>query len=387
MSSVDTGTVIGALAYNSGHLYGGDYTGNGNVYDINPSDGSKSVLFPFTDPGSCLFGGSYIDGLEYRPTAGNLALSGDACDTVFIKKLDGTDVSQFSTDNNSGISTDGAGGLWLARLDTSTDSTRLTHVPDPSTGTVSGDDIIISNYEAEDVAYDSVTFAPTCVLWMNEATFGTPEIKAVAVPCGAPSSGQSAAVQTTNTKFVSLFFTCGPPSNLTDDKPTFPLANGLRPDASGEVVAAYTDKLFCNDGTDTPKIISEASNGWTSTGLNDAQAVQTVNSATPKTPIVNIASPLNGSKYRRGEFIHYEGSATDGEQESIVTGLQWYFDGTPISPEGTGTQSLDKKLAANTPLGNHTITLKATDNQTNVGSTSVTISIGPALCPSTSKCP
>ena len=80
-------------------------------------------------------------------------------------------------------------------------------------------------------------------------------------------------MQTTNTKFVSLFFTCGDPTILNDDKPTFPLANGLRPDASGEVVAAYTNTLFCDPSEGTPKIISEASNGWASTGLSDLQAV------------------------------------------------------------------------------------------------------------------
>ena len=392
VSSFDAGTTIGALTYkpDTGHLIGGSYTGDGKVYDINPSDATKSDLFTFTNTGSCLFegGGNFIDGLAFRPTAGNLAISGDACDTVFIKNLDGTAVSQFGTTNNSGIATDGAGGLWLALL-THGDAayTELTHVD--SAGTViSGDTVILNGYAAEGLSYDPDTFAPACAVWANQATFNftdAPQIRAIAVPCGAPSSGNSVAVHTTNTRFVSLFFTCGDPSNLSDNKPTFPLANGLRPDGSGAVVAAYTDKLFCNNGTDTPKIISEASNGWTSTGLTDAQAVQTV-SATPKTPIVNIASPLNGSRYRRGEFIHYEGSATDGEQESIVTGLQWYFDGT-LSPEGTGTQSFDKKLVANTSLGNHTITLKATDNQGNVGSTSVTISIGPALCPSTSKCP
>jgi hypothetical protein len=390
VSSVSVGTTIGALAYNAatGHLYGGDYTGsNGNVYDINPGDGAKSTVFSFDDTGPCLFpgAGKSIDGLEFRPAAGNFAVSGDACDTVYIKNPDGSEVSHFGTTHNSGITTDGAGGLWLALL-TRGDAayTELTHVD--SAGTVLGDPIVLSDYAAEDLAYDSVTFAPTCVVWMNQATFtltAKPEIRAVAVPCGVASSGSSATVQTTNTKFVSLFFTCGDPTNLTDDKPTFPLANGLRPDASGDVIAAYTNKLFCGEGT--PQIISEASNGWKSTGVTGQNAAVPV-SATSQSPVANIASPLSGVKFRRGEFIHYEGSASDAEQEAIVAGLNWYFDGTLISAS-TGKTSFDQKIGATAPIGNHTIKLEATDSQGHVGSTTVMISIGPALCPSTSNCP
>jgi hypothetical protein len=391
VSSFDAGTTIGALAYrpNTGHLIAGSYTGDGNVYDIDPSNpGGKTPLFTFHNAGTCLFGSNdAIDGLAFRPTAGNLAISGDACNTVFIKSLAGTAVSQFGTTNNSGIATDGAGGLWLALLTQGdTAYTELTHVD--SAGTVfSGDTVILDGYAAEGLSYDPDTFAPACAVWTNQATFNftdAPQIRAIAVPCSAPSSGQSAAVETTNTRFVSLFFTCGDPSDLTDDKPTFPLANGLRPDGSGEVVAKYTDKLFCNNGTDTPKIISSASNGWSTSSPSDPQAVQPV-IATSQSPIVNIASPLS-SKYRRGEFIHYEGSASDGEQEAIVAGLKWYFDGVQIT-DGDGKQSFDKQIAAGAPLGNHTIRLDATDAQNHTSSASVTISIGPALCPSTSKCP
>jgi len=391
VSSFNAGTTIGALAYkpDSGHLIGGSYTGDGNVYDIDPSNpDGKTTLFTFHNTGTCLFGSNdAIDGLAYRATAGNLAISGDACDTVYIKTLTGGDVSSFPTTNNSGITTDGAGGLWLALL-TQGDSayTELTHVN--SAGTViSGDTVILDGYAAEGLSYDPDTFAPACAVWTNQATFNftdAPQIRAIAVPCAAPSSSPSATVETTNTRFVSLFFTCGDPSILTDNKPTFPLANGLRPDGSGEVVAKYTDKLFCNNGTDTPKIISSASNGWSTSSPSDPQAVEPV-TATSQSPIVNIASPLS-SKYRRGEFIHYEGSASDGEQEAIVAGLKWYFDGVQIT-EGDGKQSFDKRIAAGASLGNHTIRLDATDAQNHTSSASVIISIGPALCPSTSKCP
>jgi hypothetical protein len=387
VSSVAAGTSIAGLAYkpSTGHLIGGAYDGTGNVYDIDPSDGSKTTLFSFNDPGSCLFSGYDIDGLEYRPTPGNLAISGDGCNTVFIKNLDGTTVSQFGTANNSGITTDGAGGLWLALL-THGDVpyTELTHVD--SAGNVLGSSIILPDYEAEDLAYDSVTFAPTCVVWTNQATWDTPQpqIRAVAVPCGAGGNTQGIESQTTNTKFASLFFTCGDPNNLTDDQPTFTIANGLRPDATGAVVAEYTNQLFC--GVGTPKIITEASNGWSSTGLSDPQAAQPV-TATSKSPTTNIASPLDGAKVRRGENVHYEGSATDAEQEAITgANLKWYDDRLTPQLIGTG-QSFDLRLALDSPLGDHHIKLEATDAQGNKYSTTVTITVGPSLCASTSKCP
>src|SRR5439155_1236998 len=145
---------------------------------------------------TCLGISNFIDGLEYRPTVDNLAISGDACNTVFVKGLDGTPISNFSTTYNSGITTDGAGGLWLALLAQGNAAyTELTHVD--AAGNVFGDPIVLSGYAAEDLAYDSKTFAPACVVWTNQATFFSdpaPEIRAIAVPCGAPSSGQSAAV-------------------------------------------------------------------------------------------------------------------------------------------------------------------------------------------------
>jgi hypothetical protein len=189
-------------------------------------------------------------------------------------------------------------------------------------------------------------------------------------------------VQTANTRFVSLFFTCGDPNDPNDEK--FTLANGLRPDAGGDVVATYTNSLFCGEGS--PKIIAEASNGWTSTGLSDTDAAAGV-VATSQFPTTNVASPLNGAKYRRGEFVHYEGTATDAEQ-SAITGINLTWSDDKPAPHGIGSgESFDLKLLPDAPLGDHRITLTATDTQGHATSKTVTITIGPALCPSTSKCP
>jgi hypothetical protein len=383
----DLQTQFGALAYSGtpGVLYAGSYDGSGVVYRINLNDNTKSSMFAFNSAGeSCLFGGNFIDGLEYRPTATNLAVGGDGCTRVHIVNLDGTNGTSFATDDKSGITTDGAGGLWIALLTRGdTEFTELAHVD--VSGNQIGNRIILPNYEAEDLAFDSTTFAGKCAIWMNQATFDTaPEIQAVQVPCNGGSTdtpAQQALVQTANTTFVSLFFTCGDPTNLSDDSPTFPLANGLTPDTSGQVVAAYSNKLFCGEGT--PQIISEASNGWKSTGVSGQNASAPVN-ASSQVPVVNIAAPLNGAKFRRGEVVHYAGSATDAEQEAITgSGLQW-FDGT--TGIGSG-QSFDLKLDPTAALGPHTIKLEATDAQGHKSSATVTISVGPALCASTANCP
>jgi hypothetical protein len=393
-SSFGVGTTIGALAYNAatGHLYGGDYTGNGNVYDIDPGtieggQAAKTTLFQFNDEANCVGESQFIDGLEYRTTeGGQLAISGDICDTVFIKSLAGAAISSFATDNNSGITTDGAGGLWLARLTQgNAEYTQLTHVD--ASGQPLGNDLVLPGYAAEDLAYDSVTFAPTCVVWTNQATFAesAPEVRAVAVPCGATGANDDAiGVQTENTRFVSIQFTCGDPVDTTDTRPTFTLANGLVPGTEGTVIAPFTNQLFC--GESPGKIISTASNGWSWTGLGDPQAtVQATGTSTDPTP--NIASPLNGSNYRRGEFVHFEGSAFDAFNGAITgSNLAWTDDKPSLHGIGTGT-SFDLRLAADAPLGPHHITLAATDNSSHTASTTVTINVGPALCPSTKNCP
>jgi hypothetical protein len=381
---ISVGVQLGALALKpDGNLYGGNYTGTGEVYNIDSSSGAKTTALtysPTTAP-TCPFGADlwkYIDGLERLPS-GNLAVSGDRCTRVdTLVPPSGDPTSSFTVpegEDNSGITTDGADGLWLA-LNTGS-VTRLAHRNASGTYT----DSISTGTFLEDLAFDAKTFAPNCAVWGMSIIPSPSHLVAYAVPCPGGTAQQAVAVKTTNADFVTLFFTCGSADNLEDEK--FPLAVGLNPDAGGEVVAAYTNQLFC--GVGSPKILSEASNGWTSTGLSEAHAAAV--SATSKAPTVNIAAPLNGTKYRRGETVHYEGSASDAEQSAITgAGLQWTDDKLSPPPIGTG-QSFDLKIAANAPLGDHKITLTATDAQGHPASTSVTITVGPALCPSTSNCP
>jgi hypothetical protein len=387
LGSVETGTTIGALAFNGGRLYGGNYEDTGEVYDINPSNGEKSPLFTFNDD-SC---NRFIDGLEFLPgTENRFAISGDICQTVYLKKMDGTPAtpSSFSAavfpSGNSGITTDGASGLWLAILNTEsvTAGTILKHVD--LAGNTIGEPINIVGYEAEDLAYDNVTFAPDCAVWMNQATGSAPLIRAVSVPCGGGGSGGDDAigVWTQNAEFVTLFAVCGAQADATNPATEKFSLGTYVPDANSQTIVPFTDDRYCSNAT----IISEASNGWDSTGLTAAQGSADV-SPPSQAPRVNIAAPYNGAKFRLGDNIHYEGYATDAEDGEIVDSLRWFDNGSPI-PGSSGKTSFDLKVPSTAALGNHVIRLEASDaNAEHTVFTSVTIQIKPRVCSSSSGCP
>jgi hypothetical protein len=407
LGSRKTGTGIGALAYDAatGRFYGGDYdfdtaTPTGTVWDIDyngeedvdTGEIPKTALFTFSDTAACEGNAKKIDGLEYLSgSPKRLALSGDICDTVFLKTLpDGSPASPpwIPTDNNSGITTDGATGLWLARLNTegAFGGTRLTHVAIAGTPL---SEFVISGYEAEDLAYDSVTFAPNCAVWMNEATFEEPTVQAVAVPCPGGTVQEGVKVKTTNAAFVTLYAVCGTPADATDPEvEKFSLGTYV-PDANGETIVPFTDERFCANAT----IVVEASNTWATTGLTDPDG-SVSSGAAPQVPTVNIASPLNSSTVRRTETIRYEGDAWDPEDGAIADQncaagqgpcLRWYDNGNLIAA-GTGKPSFDLAVAANAPVGSHVIKLEATASDGTVRSATVTITIRPKLCTTTAGC-
>jgi hypothetical protein len=384
VSTIDIGTTIAGIAFNpsTGKFYGGDYTGNGNIYEIDMSNGAKTTLFSFNEPDDCLFSKNFIDGLEYRPTANNLAVSGDACNTVFIKNFAGVTQSSFTVTRNSGVTTDGVDGMWLAFLTQGdTPYSELQRVS--STGVPIGQRVILSDHLAEDLAYDSVTFAPACAVWTNEATFVLglpPKIRAIAVPCGT-SGGDVAAVKTTNAEFVTLYAVCGSQADATNSEvEKFSLGTYAVDDDTGEIgIVPFTDDRFCANAT----IIAEASNGWATTGLTDAQGAAPTN-ASPQPPTVSISAPLNGSLFRIGDTIRFEGNATDAEDGTDLT-LEWSDDKSP--PVAGGTESsFERKVPSDATLGDHVITFKATDSSPTSSSAQVTIRIAPRICSSTSGC-
>ena len=238
VSSKKPGVVIGALGYKpaTNRLYAGNY-GNGDVYeidynadpDIDTGEIPKTTLFNFnggappvdcanTGPSDVL--GKQIDGLEYLPAGytpsltERLALSGDLCDRVVLQVArrrrprllrDGQQLGNHHRRSRRALA---------RRLQTegALSDTRLTRVS--LNGAVLGE-LIIPGYQAEDIAYDSVTFAPSCAVWMNQATEGSPEVRAVAVPCGT-GGGDVVVTKTENADFVTLFAVCGTQGEATE---------------------------------------------------------------------------------------------------------------------------------------------------------------------------
>jgi len=401
VGTVNADIELGALAFNPqdpiDHLYGGNYTATGEIYDISTQEvdgvAPRTTLFAYGDDDEtenpiCPFSSEgfdlrkYIDGLERLPD-GNLAVGGDRCTRVDIMTTAGVILSSFTVppgEDRSGITTDGGDGLWLALHATAGGGPATRLVRSDLQGNI--DHSISLDRFLEDLAFDSTTFAPSCAVWGN--TIDSPaHVIAFAVPCSG-SSVHTVNVSTTNTDFVTLFAACGTQAQATDPEvEKFSLGTYV-PDASGQTITPFTDDRYCENAT----IIAEASNGWTSTGLSDAQATADVDPPS-QGPTVNIAAPLNGTRYRRNEQIHFEGSAFDSKDGEIVSTLKWYDNGTLIA-DGTGKTSFDLKVASDAVLGDHVIRLEATDADVpvgNVGFTTVTITIRPAVCPSTSKCP
>jgi hypothetical protein len=373
LSSFGTGgRVIGALAFDpaNGHLYAGDYTrpvgfehGTGKVFDIDLSsvDGpSFSDLFTFSDD-TCPSGlGPSIDGLEWLPgDPGKFAIGGDVCTKVFLKDKTGADVlPPFTLSNGkSGITSDGAGGLWIALLNTEAapDGTDLVHT---NLQGVIDQQLPIPGFQAEDLAYDSVTFAPDCAVWANQATLVTPHIRAYQVPCGGAASDTVPPAITftaTNAKYATAYFTCGDPSSFDSEK--YPIADGLDPSDTQEQVQTFSFywsamNLTCGEGT--PKVLISVSDGFTHSPLTDSGAQLTV-SPPSKPPFASIAAPIG--TYPESGKVHFEGAGWDPEEGDLSgSALKWYEGTNQI---GTG-KSFDITAAG---VGPHPIRLDVTDQQ------------------------
>ena len=191
----------GALAWSGADLWCGSYDGSTKVYKIDPVTGTATLKFDEAAFGgiaadACVYPGivdKYIDGLALD-SDGTLWLSGDLARTIYHLNADGTLIASFSTPNypatgspgcNSGIEVAPGGYLELAMLNPADFSdNQLVKVPksSPAGATIP----TASNTNAEDLAYDPVTFAPKCALWVNPASAytGPNVITAYEVQCG-----------------------------------------------------------------------------------------------------------------------------------------------------------------------------------------------------------
>jgi hypothetical protein len=359
-------TSVGALTYDSGRdvLYGGNMhsatpsADDGKVYSISTGESPAitSTLFQVNlsaDP-TCRGGNpGAIDGLDHLPSSDSFVLSGDAARIAHFVKRDGTITDTFrvaaaGSDCNSGVAKDGSGGIWLALLGDS-GSTATTFVHRTSAGTVDMN-FTAPDFQAEDIDYDPVTFAPRCALWANPATGGTPQIRAYSVPCAAASGPVATFTATGDDLVGTAYVTCGSGS------PLYPVAGSLSPADTDAAVKsfsfAFAPTLACGNGS--PQIVTAVSNGVFQSPLSDPNAATQVNSS-PKNPIATINAPVNNTHHTVGSKVRLNGSGFDYEDGAIPgASLAWSVDGGGL---GSGS-SIEYTAAA----GDHTITLVATDS-------------------------
>jgi hypothetical protein len=379
----------GSLAYdpNADVLYGGNLTSaqptapdNGKVYTISTGTAPTitGTLFQADLSGDTTCRGGNpgaIDGLAYYPSSNMFALSGDAALFAHIVSPPsgeigwtvgaGFSVAAAGSDCNSGIASDGDAGAWYALLGSS--GTTTTFVHRPSINGTADMSFQVPNYEAEDIEYDPVTFAPRCALWTNQATGGTPQIRAYSVPCAGaqPSDAKTVTFTATGSNLVgTAYVTCGGSS------PKYPVADSLSPAATEDAVSTFTfafsPTLSCANGT--PTIITTVSDGIHQSSLSGSNASTTITSP-PKDPIPSIDSPSSNELYAGGSKIALNGSAFD-YSDGVLSGdrLAWTIDGNPA---GTGT-AVD---VAAPGAGEHTVTLTATNSAGRSSSASVTIHV------------
>jgi len=191
LQTIPTTINYGALQYDSKEnvLWAGNYTGNFEIYKI---DLNGNVLFSFNyqsyvDPADPF--PDYVDGVTVDQATDTLYFSTDAGFTVYNVTKTGQFISKFSTPPsgsaqngaNSGLASD-SDDLWLAFVLLFGSDKEIVQTD------LSGNVLArfpTTNYNAEDIEYDPITFAPKCVLWSNEATGSRNRIRAWEITCGS----------------------------------------------------------------------------------------------------------------------------------------------------------------------------------------------------------
>jgi hypothetical protein len=224
----------GALSWDGSQLWCGTYDGNGNVYTVNEATGLATLQFVYpgeSDPisESCYGSNGYVDGIAFASDTSTLYVGADASTKVWQTTTGGATLTSFSAPYatvgsvtyscKSGIAFEPSTFLWMAIYSQTatvsspsctgvtdpdcsyntgliaqfTEAGVYTGVSFPSIGTASG----VTGQLKEGIAWDSVTFAPSCAVWA--LTNGLPSagvIDAYEVPCpttahGAPEFGAS----------------------------------------------------------------------------------------------------------------------------------------------------------------------------------------------------
>jgi predicted CXXCH cytochrome family protein len=92
-------------------------------------------------------------------------------------------------------------------------------------------------------------------------------------------------------------------------------------------------------------------------------------------PVVTISAPANNSTFAKNTPITFTGTAIDGQDGDISTGLLWYSNLT--GPLGTGASLTTSDLLP----GTHIITAQSTDSAGGVGSASITVTVTHLISP------
>ncbi len=130
----------------------------------------------------------FVDGITVDPVTNTIFFGTDLGLWIYqIQKFNtngnAVKLSSFSTTPKSGVESNDV-NLWIAHANASN-----VEFVDTS-GNSLGISFTTPSYLPEDMEFDSVTFAPTCALWTNEATFSGNRIAAWEIPCAVPQAAR-----------------------------------------------------------------------------------------------------------------------------------------------------------------------------------------------------
>jgi PKD repeat protein len=246
----------GPLAWDGAHFWTADYSVTSKLWEVDATTGAilGSCDFVAANPGNPAVTsggksiGSFPDGLDF--SGGFLWLSGEGALNP------GNWVAEMDTSChivNSFIApihgSDGGAGIAVApdpfNGDTLWQSANISQriFQTTTSGAPTGIDFA-ALHEPEDLAFDSVTFAPKCAVWTNESTFGANHLTAYEVPC--PEKGIAAKGTTINAVEGSVF--SGPVATFTDPDPN-------------ATAAEYTAVIDWGDGSTSAGTVSGPTGG------------------------------------------------------------------------------------------------------------------------------
>ncbi|WP_312694930.1 hypothetical protein [Caproiciproducens sp.] len=195
LATIPSAHVYGALYYDAleNVFWGGGYEGLYTLYKV-ALNGTvlQTINYQSIIPAALLSQDpfpAYVDGITVDPATNTIWFSTDLGSNVYNISKAGVYIGFIPAPlPNSGVTTDGT-NLWLAFADNPTPILKKLSTTGTELETV--DINVTGQYQIEDIEYDSVTFAPKCAVWAINATFDTPVVRAIEVPCNSVSRFQA----------------------------------------------------------------------------------------------------------------------------------------------------------------------------------------------------